>query len=214
MKTYIKNIKTKVLVFVLVIGLPLQMCSPIDDDDCNCGVVTGKYFDINGMELKNYKKVGENSVNLMIPNEAVSYEKYAGLTVEYSVDYISQSRPKRPSFSLIPSAYACSCIGNGDYGSKFEKLSNITVITLNDFDETHKANDTINDLILAKGFYNQEDEYLQNYLINDTTNIQLPAIKLLVDRKPTLDENYKVKVIVELSTGEIYQNVSESIIIR
>ena len=214
MRIFLKSIRTKVLVFALVIGLPLQMCSPENDDDCHCGPVTGRYFDINGMELNNYKKTGDNSIGRMIENEAVPYADYAGLIVEYTVDYISQGRPKRPSFSLISSAYACSCVTNGDYGSKYEKLSNITVITLNDFDETHAANDTINDLILVKGIFSQEDEYLSSYLINDTLNIQFPGIQLKVDRKPTLNENYKVKVIVELSTGEVYQQLSKSIKIR
>lgn len=214
MQTFIKSIRTKVLVFILVIGLPLQMCSPENGDDCNCGPITGKYFDINGMELNNYKKVGENSINRMIENEAVSYEEYAGLGVEYEVDYISRKNTRKPAFSLIPSAYACSCIYDGELGSKFEKLSNITVITLNDFDETHRANDTLNDLIIVKGFYLQEDQYLQDFLINDTLNIQFPGIQLKVDRKPTLNENYKVKVVVELSTGEVYEEISESIKIR
>lgn len=214
MRTFLKSIRTKVLVFALVIGLPLQMCSPENNDDCNCGPITGRYFDIKGIELNNYKKTGENSMGLVEENEVVPYAIYAGLVVKYNVDYISHRRPKRPSFSLISNAYACSCASNGENGSKNEKLSKITVITLNDFDEDHAANDTINDLILVKGVYSQEDEYLSDYLVNDTLNIQFPGIQLKVDRKPTLNENYKVKVIVELSTGEVYQDVSKSIKIR
>ena len=208
MRTFLKSIRTKVLVFALVVGLPLQMCSPENGDDCNCGPITGRYFDINGMELNNYKTVGTNSVSLMVADEAVQYDDYAGLLVDYSVDYISQSRSKWPSFSLIPSAYACSCVSDGDRGSKNEKLANLTVITLNDFDDDHLANDTINDLIVVKGFYYEGDQYLEDYLVSDTINIQFPGIQLLVDK------NYKVKVIVELSTGEVYQKVSESIKIR
>ncbi len=214
MRTFLKSIRTKVLVFALVVGLPLQMCSPENGDDCNCGPITGRYFDINGMELNNYKTVGTNSVSLMVADEAVQYDDYAGLLVDYSVDYISQSRSKWPSFSLIPGAYACSCVSDGDRGSKNEKLANLTVITLNDFDDDHLANDTINDLIVVKGFYYEGDQYLEDYLVSDTINIQFPGIQLLVDKKPALNENYKVKVIVELSTGEVYQKVSESIKIR
>lgn len=213
MRTFLKSIRTKVLVFALMIGLPLQMCSP-HDDDCNCNPITGAYFDINGMVVNNYKWVGTNSVSLMVADEVVQYDDYAGLGVEYSVDYIAQRRSKWPSFSLVPSAYACSCLSNGYKGSKNEKLSNITVITLNDFDEDHLANDTINDLILVRDYFSQEDYYLGDYLLNDTINIQIPVIQLKVDKKPALDENYKVKVVVELSTGEVYQKVSESIKIR
>lgn len=213
MKNFKINIKTKVLLIALVVGLPLQMCSPNGSDDCNCGPITGEYFDIKGMELNNYKKTGEHSAAVMDENEAVFYSDYSGLNVEYSVDYISESHSQWPNFSLIPSAYACSCVYDGDRGSKNEKLSNITVITLNDFDESHRANDTINDLILATSF-SLEDEYLEDYLLNQTENIPFPEINLKVDRKPTLNENYKVKVVVELSTGEVYEKISESIKIR
>lgn len=214
MQNFIKDIRTRVLILALVVGLPLQMCSPENDDGCNCPPITGSFFDIKGMELESYRNISENSVARMLENEVVPYAEYAGLWIEYEVDYISQRRAKRPSFSMISSAYACTCVYDGYAGSKIEKLSNIFVITLNDFDETHKANDTINDLILVKGNSFQEDEYLQDYLMKDTTNIQFPGIQLLVDRKPTLNENYKVKVVVELSTGEVYENVSESIIIQ
>ncbi|WP_310992770.1 hypothetical protein [Aequorivita marina] len=214
MQLFYKSIRTKILVFALVVGLPLQMCSPENYDDCNCGPIAGAFFDIKGMELDNFKKTGENSIGIIEENEAVTYNEYAGLGIDYDVEYISQNRPKKPSFSLIQSAYACSCIFNGERGSKYEKLSNITVISLNDFDESHRANDTINDLILAKGFYHQDDEYLQDYLANDTINIQYEGLRLMVDRKPTLNENYKVKVVVELSTGEVYEKVSNSIKIR
>jgi hypothetical protein len=216
LKIFNKSIRTKILVFALVIGLPLQMCSPNDDngDDCNCGPITGAFFDIKGMDLFNYKRVEENSVKLLEENEVVFYSDYESLLVEYNVDYITQRQPKRSSFSLIPSAYACSCIYDGYAGSKIEKLSNLTVITLNDFDETHRANDTINDLILVKGSYSQDDEYLEAYLLADTTNIQIPGIALKVDRKPTLDENFKLRIIVELSNGEVYEKVSKSIKIR
>lgn len=196
------------MVLVLLIGLPLQMCSPHNADDCDCGPITGRYFDIKGMNLINYKRIAEFSVSPMRENEEITFAEYAGLSMEYIVDYVSQNRAKRSSFSLISSAYACSCSYNGENGSKYEKLSNITVITLNDFDENHAANDTINDLILVK------DIYLSEYLQNDTLNIQYPGLQLMLDRKPTLNENYKVKVIVSLSTGEVYHDISKNIKIK
>lgn len=214
--TFKKHLKTKVLVFVLVIGLPLQMCTPGGGDDCNCGPITGAYFDIQGMEMTQYKKTGEDTFEQMEENEVVDYSEYKSLLITYDVDFISQ-RPKHnrmPSFSLVPSAYACSCRQNGDDGSKFEKLSSLTVITLNDFDENHRANDTLNDIMIVEGAYFEEDRYLQDYLANDTLNVQFPFIRLKVDRKPTLNENYKIRVKVELSTGEVYEKESTSIKIR
>lgn len=73
MRTLLKSIRSKIFVFVLMIGLPLQMCSPGNKDDCNCGPITGEYFDINGMVLNNYKIVGDNAVSIMVENEVVPY---------------------------------------------------------------------------------------------------------------------------------------------
>ncbi|QQX77160.1 MULTISPECIES: hypothetical protein [Aequorivita] len=216
MKNFKNSIKTKVLVIALVVGLPLQMCSPNGSDDCNCGPITGAYFDIQGMEMTQYKKTGEDTFEQMEENELVNYSDYKSLLITYDVDFISQKpkRTKMPSFSFIPSAYACSCRENGDAGSKNEKLTNITVITLNDFDDNHRANDTLNDIMIVEGAYFEEDQYLEDYLVNDTLNVQFPFIRLKVDRKPTLNENYKIRVKVELSTGEVYEKISKSIKIR
>ena len=65
--------------------------------------------------------------------------------------------------------------------------------------------------MIVEGAYFEEDQYLQDYLANDTLNVQFPFIRLKVDRKPTLNENYKIRVKVELSTGEVYEKVSETI---
>ena len=208
MKNLFKSFKTRVVLFSLITGLPFIMCSPINDD-CNCDPVTGEFFDIHGIEVINqYKKTGENSIDIIAENEIVPFEKYNGLSVNYAVNYITNIPKKKSSFSSIYSAYACSCIYNGEAGSKNEKYANITVITLNDFDEAHRANDTINDLMLVK------DEYLSDYLQNDTINIRYQGIRLMLDRKPVLNQNFKAKVVVELSTGEIYQDESYSIIIQ
>ena len=130
MKYLLRSFKTRILLFSLITGLPFQMCSPLNDD-CNCPTIDGKYFDINGIDhISQLKKTGGNSTDVVLENEIVQFENYSGLNVLYSVDFISYKQKKKPSFSFIYSAYACSCIYNGYQGSKTEKLSNVTVIPL------------------------------------------------------------------------------------
>ncbi|MBT0607463.1 hypothetical protein [Aequorivita echinoideorum] len=215
MKTFVNNTKTKIIVIALVVGLPLQMCTT-NNDDCNCGPIAGEFFDITGMDLSSYERIDENEVEILEENEAVAYDTYDGIQLEYDVDFISEASQKSLGFSLISSAYACSCKQDGYAGSKFEKLSNLTVTTLNDFDEDHLAGSVINDLIVVKSsFRDANGEYLQDFLENYAeSNISDPYLNLKVDRKPILDENFKVRVKVELSTGEVYEEVTSNIILQ
>lgn len=212
------KLRTRILAGILIIGLPLQMCTN-NDDDCNCSPVA-PFFDITGVVSSHLKKESGNNAEVLDDGDSVLYENYIGLNTGYEADFISSNYFFNTSdFSLIPSAYACSCIQPGHSGSKNEMLVNLTVITLNDFDETHLANTTINDIVQIEEFLNfgfdvsEDAPYIPQYLENQTSNISSQVFRLKVDRKPSLNQNFKVKVIVELSTGEIYETISETIIL-
>ena len=99
------------------------------------------------------------------------------------------------------SAYGCSCAYDGDSGSKEEQLEKVTIITLNDFDDDHLANDTINDLFVSNLNYLP----IEDYIANNNDNIRDPYEGFRLEKAPVLNKNFKAKVIVELSTGEVYE---------
>ncbi len=200
------RIKTCILTLVLAIGFSFSNCDPFDDD-CNCPPVLD-YFDIQGLELKSYKQSGECCKDEISENEEINFSDYHSLFLFYEVDYISQNH-NHWNFSLMNSALACSCIGDGAQGSKNEKLNSFTIITLNDFDSDHLANAPINDFFSVKVVNDFVD--LNEHLSQDTSLILNQFLELKLKKAPELDNEFKVKVIVNLSTNETYESESAPI---
>jgi hypothetical protein len=104
----------------------------------------------------------------------------------------------------MSSLNACSPVPPGMNGSKTERLKSLYVVTLNDFDSSHFANDTINDL-LVNLTNNNEKQDLNEYLAQDTGLIKLQELSIGLKVSPFLNNELKYKVIINLSTGEKYQ---------
>jgi hypothetical protein len=201
------RLRTIFLTAIMVSGFAFQNCNPFEVD-CNCPPFLGDYFDIQGIELINYKKRGECCVDKILGNEEVKFSDYHGLTIDCVVEYHTSNcnRNKPWGFSIINSALACSCLENGWEGSKEEKLTSMTILTLNDFDDEHLANDTINALFEVR-FHNEILD-LNEYLLQDTSIMKFEDFGLKLKKAPELDNEFKIKVIMELSTNEIYESES------
>ncbi len=162
------------------------------------------YFDIKGIGVNHVKINEHGSVQTVIKADSISFSDYKHLNISYDTDYLSQ---KSPSFhwknlGFISSAMACDPFEQGYMGSKNERLENLTLITLNDFDEDHLENDTINDLFSINYF--SQDISIAEYLAKDTTLIENTFLNLMLKKAPEMDNNLKIKVVVDLSTGEQY----------
>ncbi len=193
--------KAILLTTLLTIGFTFQNCM----NKCDCPRIDGLFFDIKGIALSN------------IPSkEKVDFENYFGINLAYQVDFITSVDEKNQpwNFSLMNTALACDCVFNGISGSKNENLDNVTVITLNDFDSEHLANDTINDLMQVRvGEFNLVD--LNQYLEQDS--MLIPKVNfelgLMLKKAPELNKKFEVKIIVDLSTTESYEATSQPITI-
>ena len=163
---------------------------------CNCPKLRGQYFDVREMRV----------TNGMIPE---GYRLFVDFDVSYYNFNKNQLEPF--NFSLINSAYACSCLKDGEDGSK-EKLQGLTVITKNDFDPQHLANDTINDLLDVQIYREKYD--LQNYLQQDTSAYLYRGYTFLLKKKPQLNKEFKVEVILTLDNGEVFWQTNEPIYIQ
>jgi hypothetical protein len=104
----------------------------------------------------------------------------------------------------MSSLNACSPVPPGMNGSKTERLKSPYVVTLNDFDSSHFANDTINDLFENLTYYRKKQD-LNEYLAQDTGLIKVQELSLGLKVGPILNNEFKYKVLLELSTGEKYQ---------
>ncbi|QHT71320.1 hypothetical protein GXP67_34025 [Rhodocytophaga rosea] len=182
--------KAVFLTALFTIGFTLPGCF------CNCPKIRGQYYDVREMKV----------ANIMTP------EGYR-LLVDFDVSYynFNKSQPEQLNFSLMNSAYACSCLKDGEEGSK-EKLHELTVITKNDFDPQHLANDTINDLLDIQMYPATYD--LQSYLQQDTSGFLFRNYNLILKKKPQLNKEFKVEVNLKLDNGEVYQKTNEPIYIE
>ncbi len=191
------------LFLILFVGFVLPGCDKDNGVDCNCPDIIGDYFDIESVALHNFR-ILDNGSRDEIHNEniEVEWDDYF-IQTEFGVSYFGDitAPPSRSlDFSLMPAAYGCSCIGNGSRGS-LEKYSDIKVITRNDFDENHLANDTINSLVNI-AIYGNDNMDLNEFLESDTNNIMAPYFFLDLKSGPTLSDEFSVDVLIRLNNGD------------
>lgn len=200
------KIKTIFFTFLLCIGISFQYCTY--DDDCHCGDVK-KYFDVTGFQLWHI-----DEKDYTVPEQdTIQFSAYGGLQMYCESTYLSGTYRSSWGLHMGNAAQACSCVDAGYAGSKNEKLENITVLTLNDFDDQHRANDTINDLLQID---NQRGIVLplKEYLEQNNTLMKSNKMRLIFQKSPELDKALKVRVTIKLSTGEVYTSDSPSIYIQ
>ncbi|MEM8891347.1 MAG: hypothetical protein AAGD28_25440 [Bacteroidota bacterium] len=193
--------------FLLGVGFMVPSCEFTGGPQispCNCDRYA--YFDINGLQVDAYEDFSEGTVVDAL--DTLNLAQFGGIYVDYQVEYHANlEKPAKSnwSFSLMNTAYACTCIP-GPLGSKREELVNFQILTLNDFDEDHKANDDINDLLQYQGnFLELDNSTLEDFLNNSDGKIESEDMLLALTKAPELNPELKLKVIMELSTGEIYE---------
>lgn len=194
------NIKTTLLTVLFTIGFILPSCKK--DFSGLCGdVASFRYFDIKGLDVFAYQD-DVDGFEIFDSVDTISFSENVGIFMQYQADYHAAILP---AMGLMNSAVACSVIGGYD-GSKTEKLEDISIITLNDFDKDHLANSSIGDLLeVDLDGINEDTLPLMDYLANQTENIKKQALKIRLKKAPELNQEFLFKIEVELSTGERYE---------
>lgn len=204
------------ITILLTTGVSLQNCNdPLgfgssDGLDCSaCPPFIGDYFDVEGLGIvMNISREGD-SRKAINRGDTISFDNFERFWLQFEVNYLASSciSPRSRGFSLMNSAYACSCLNNGELGSKDEKLEAFTVVTLNDFNDTYKAGDTINNLVVVQ--LSDEEFPLDNYILQDTSLLSYEWMYLGLLQAPTSDQPLALEFSADLSTGEHYAIESE-----
>lgn len=204
-----KKLKIIGLTLILMTGFIIPSCDRNDD----CANISASYFDVIGIDQVLFSNT---SRILITPSETVAFDELGRIFIYYDADYHSIELPERDwSFSLIPTAHACTPIV-GEKGSETEALVSLSITTLNDFDDDHLANSNINDLFDYHGSdLDPQNEAipLTQFVDEQTGNLQYQDMILKLKKAPELNQEFKVKVAVELSTGEMYEFEAASIFI-
>jgi hypothetical protein len=156
-----KNSTVKKLLILLFLAGPLgvffQACSP-----CNCPPVES-YYKIGKMFFTAYKVVKKPTEELIpLPANGIVKADSLALNVAFTRAYYSK---QQPSFhiGLINSALACKCISDG-YKGTTEKILNISVVTLKDFNTRLTAGTDISNITLIN------DQLVNNFIQNWNNN--------------------------------------------
>ncbi len=107
---------------------------------------------------------------------------------------------------LFPSAYACKDNSNVTEYRPLEAISAIKIITLNDFDTTHQANNDVTSYfyLLEKDGFISINDYLsgQDFIYYDTSAMNL-KLDLLLMTAPTQGTQHQFSIEVYLTDGRI-----------
>lgn len=209
-----KKLKIIGLTIYLFIGILIPSCNT-GLDDCSFGPVH-EFFDIQDIQVFYSSEIDPSE--LLSLNDKIAFDDLGYIYVDYVVEYVVSAEPRiNNSFSLLSSAMGCSIVA-GTKGSKEEELISFSIITLNDFDATHPANSNINDLFEYFGgsynYYEAENPIsLIDYINSLSGFIQQEDMVLKLIKAPDLDQEFKIKVVMELSTDEVHEFESDPIYI-
>lgn len=198
------------LTLLLTIGFSFQHCTK-DKDPFGCGCSSENlYFNINGMEVFNALHYNENIED----GHEISRQRRIGIKLLFQYKTVSQLKETNGSnFSLINSCYACTCKEPGDNGSKKEKWKSLNFITLYNYNNKYKVNDTINDILYIP---TTVSDISQLWNIEDSN----PRVGYhtyyfdLISKPSTNTTKFKAKVVVELTNGEVYEAETNTIIFK
>lgn len=209
-----KTLKAFFLTLVLVVGFGCF---------CDCPEVIGDYSNILGFNGVTHSQMKNNELSYLMNNDTVDFEDYQGLEVSFSSEFTfgENEAPATPfHFSLINTAYgtSCYCVNNGERGS-LQKVEAFDIITLNDFDSLHLANDTINQYFTTEYGTSLDSSLIENenrlYGGWGQTAIEDELkFHLFLSKRPVLDSTFQVKINIELNDGAVYSTESDAIIIK
>lgn len=202
-----KTIRLLFLGLLFTVGFSIPSCSVDDDLDCNCPAIEGAFFDIQSLSLENCNELYNDICDRL---DQIAWQDYI-LIHRFTVNYYGLNSPSNDySFSLIPSAMACSCLENGFNGSE-EQLTELTVITQNDFNDNYLAQDTINALLNIH--INDQIYDLNTFLQENDKPIRGVHVGLSLKEKPSLDSTFQVRIRMTLDGQEEYLVESEEILL-
>lgn len=198
--------KTIILTILFFIGVSISCYK----DGCPGGPYPPSYFNIIGMEAS----FNSTQFNKLSEYDTVTHDRVK-VYFDFQMEYYSHVNDKTWNFSFGKTAYACTPPIGGSDGSKTERFEEIIIITLNDYNDSFKALDTINQIVDLSlgGNENPSPFYFSNYLdlhsFGPYPLLQGPSFNASENQKP-----FQIILIIKLSTGEKYEAISPLVYIR
>ncbi len=152
---------------------------------------------------KPFFKISNMTVSQQYPN----FDTYDFYLIFYGADFYSNRGIQFPS--LISQAVACEGGEPDGFKGAKETIDSITIVTLNDFNATHKANSTINDEVFvlksnsspdnSKHWYDTltVDNFIQS---RNVLKLNSSSAYFKLESRPV--DSFKIEVRLKLSNGK------------
>ncbi len=189
--------KTFSFIFTFWIGLAaLPGCN-----SCVCPKET--YADIVGLQASIWAKTPTTIVDVTQP---VRWDIIEYVSLYYHIRAYSQRG--RAGWGMV--AYACDCVEPGSAGSK-ERLTNLAIRTVFDFDAAHPAGSSVIDIATLTGGYRADNYKKVSFSVADFLAkgpVSYEDVKqfsrLTLTTPPTQKGPFALAITVTLDNGEVY----------
>lgn len=183
------------------------------EEEGNCGPYF-PYFKIKGLTSTNLKFTNTQSDPWVAIDESepVNWEDYF-IRVFFDVEYHALKQEGRGGGANL---YALSCIESGSEGSK-AGVDTLFVVTLNDYNHSYKANDTINNIIVLNDwttFIKDYNEFysLAQYIEENKNRVSDQNFEIKLTEEPQeITSEQKFKIIYHLNNGGTFETTTKAV---
>lgn len=188
------------LTSVLVVGFILPGCDSID---CDCGDVK-RYFEVLGL----------NSELIQANATSVQWQDFQGrmdLLATYYGDLNIENKENRFfTFSLIPTAAACSCLPNGYDGSEVG-IDSLSFTTTYDYNANYAAGSDIAEILEFSNWGSEFQSY-QDYMTKNDEFIELEWQQFRLKQAPDVNNTpLQLTINLILDDGSSFEFMTEGI---
>ncbi len=173
------NTKVTICLIGLFFGSSIISCFYSSE---NCNDIL-PYFEITGIEASNGRVTGiKNHPGAIIAdNEWVEWERLI-IGFNFQLDYIAA---KTSAYVAILMASDDDCIGDGHMGAKVG-VDRLFLRTLEDYNQTYQAGDTINPIVLVASWRagNTELDSIAQYIALNEERITTEGISFMLSEPP------------------------------
>lgn len=189
---------------ILCFGAFLILVDACHGANCHCPEITKEFFDFQSASIE----VQRNSLDIppnSIPSGVVANMSIILEDIEFLVQ-AEESTCHRPWF--INSAFACSCLAEGNSGLKFP-VTDVRVYSNADYSEEISAGELLNDIIkvnlpgaIEQGILSSVED--KNQIFSSYSNVLL-----FFDTPPTIDSTHTFTIEIVKNNGVTVSTESE-----
>jgi len=191
-KSFLKKVG---LLFCL--GAFLILADACHGINCNCPEITKHFFDFQSTSIE----VQRHSID--VPQNNIPSGERVNISIDLeNIEFLVQEETttcRRPWF--IDSAFACSCIGEGNDGLKFP-VTDIRVFSNADYSDEISAGDLLVDIIKVQDPSTGEETLLSN--VEDKSplfSVYSQNVRIFIDTPPTVDSTHTLTIEIIKENG-------------